>query len=81
MLTKIGKVGEEYCLGEKCQHSVTDGRWMVLKGEEVFVFDPPTQMQKDFWLIEGEDRSKEEHERRIGQLRWICFQCNNIQEP
>jgi len=82
MLIRLGELGDDYVLGPKCDHRVTDGRWLVLKDNEIFMFDPSTQMQKDVWLSEGKDKGgEEEHERRIKMLRWLCYRCNNIQEP
>jgi len=78
MLFKAGDVAD-YDHGEKCNHAVTDGRWLVKKKDGYYAFDPPTQMQKDIWL--GEARNTKEKERRVKMLRWLCFSCNNIQEP
>jgi hypothetical protein len=84
MLIKIGELGDDFVLGDKslCSHPKTNGRWIVLKDNEVFMFNPPNQLQKDIWLTEGEKQGgRKEHERRLGLLRWFCYGCNNIQEP
>lgn len=78
MLFKAGNFAD-YDHGEKCVHATTDGRWLVKEKDGYYAFDPPTQMQKDIWL--GEARNAKEKEKRIKKLRWLCFSCNNIQEP
>lgn len=52
------------------------GAWAVEdpRTGKFYMFDPPTQMQKDIWI--GDDR-----ENRIVLLRWYCFTCNTVQLP
>ena len=77
MLVNVGELDKDYKTGAKCEHK-KQGQWVVLKGKKIFVFDPPTQMQKDFWLSEVEGKAKE---KRIAKLRWFCYLCGTVQEP
>lgn len=79
MLIQVGKLNDGVIKeGPKCEHK-TQGQWVVLKAQKVYVFDPPTQMQKDFWL--SEVKPGKWKEKRIAMLRWFCNLCGTVQEP
>lgn len=63
-------------LGPKCDHN--SGRWLVEAGGAIYCFDPPTQLQKDFWIGE---RGGADRKRRMAMLRWLCFDCGTVQKP
>lgn len=44
--------------------------------------DPPTQMQKDIWYVDGRDTGGEaEVTKRMKMLRWLCWECDTVQLP
>lgn len=66
--------------GEKCEHN--KGRWIVEWKGRLFVFDPPTQVQKDIWLNEMKAKGGEElHKKALESLRWLCNICGTVQQP
>lgn len=76
---QLASVGTSATRSEKCSCK-SSGRWVVEDPMgEFFVFDPPTQLQKDIWLGDGE-RNKT-RELRISMLRWLCFGCGTVQAP
>lgn len=90
----LHKIDPQPVWGEKCAHGSTPplgerqtGRWAVKLGDEFFVFEPGTQMQKDIWLTthEGSTRRPLEVEfirlLKLGSLRWYCGICGTVQEP
>jgi hypothetical protein len=81
MISKIGTIGAEYELGDKCECASSNGVWVVLKGKTVYGFDGNNNFSKDSWLLEAKYESEKKHEQRLKQLRWFCFGCNNIQMP
>jgi hypothetical protein len=72
-LLKLEKPLEEHT--EKCDH--TTGQWTVKWKKDFYLFDPPTQLQKDIWLSNAGIRKQE----AIKMLRWFCHECGNIQPP
>lgn len=62
-------------IGEKCAHKA-QGQWCIVVEGYLRVFDPPTQLQKDIWLGNMQDRAL-----RLGMLRWYCAECGTVQEP
>ena len=71
---------DEWEFSPKCEHS-TPGQWLTEMDGELWCFDPPTQLQKDFWLDEPGEPGAETKEERIASLRWKCLKCGTIQMP
>jgi len=64
-------------IGPKCEHS--GGQWIVSWDDQLFAFDPNSQMQKDIWLDAMERKGK--GKEALAALRWLCWQCGTIQDP
>lgn len=89
------KIDPQPVWGEKCAHGAIQdntgqtGRWAVKLGDEFYVFEPGTQLQKDIWLSTHDPRARsaergEEdyiHQLKLGALRWYCAVCGTVQEP
>lgn len=66
--------------GERCTCPTTGtGQWVVKKGSKFYVFDPPTQLQKDLWLDVQQRNGK--GKKALESLRWYCALCDTVQMP
>lgn len=63
--------------GPICQHE-TQGQRVVVNEGEVFVFEPPTNMQAGIWLQSKHDGLSTETKEAM--IRWLCYECGTIQE-